>query len=438
MRALIKIILVAVFFSLAAINPGAVEENPRLENDLRPENIRLLNSDSQGEGFDNVVSSVTGFMHKWSVAGASMAIAKDGKLVYARGFGYSDTIAKTEVQPYSLFRIASISKLVTAVAVMKLSEEGKLSLDAKVFGQDGILNDPFFDKPKDKRVFDITVGHLLSHESGWTQRYGDQMFMPLVIADEMKVRPPVDLKTIVRFALDKKLHYTPGASKAYSNLGYSILGMVIEKVSGMKYQEYCRKEVLEPLGIYDMKLAHNLSVDKAPFEVSYYETSAADPKLSIFGNGELVPEYDGGNDIETLGSAGAWLADASDLMRLLLAIDGFDTKPDMLSSESISFMTNPENGFAPVGWKSVNQEGIWYRTGSFSGTAGVMKRQPDGIAWVLILNTSSWIGPDIYSYIDKMMTRAIASVSYWPDVDLFDRSLPLPVDLKDIAIIKRR
>ena len=93
---------------------------------------------------------------------------------------------------------------------MKLHEEGKLSLEDKVFGPDGILNDPFFTEPKDKRVYDITVEQLLSHEAGWTQRYGDQMFMPTIVAEKLNVKPPVDTKMIVRFALDKRLHYTPG------------------------------------------------------------------------------------------------------------------------------------------------------------------------------------------------------------------------------------
>ena len=71
--------------------------------------------------------------------------------------------------------------------------------DDKVFGPDGILNDPYFSEPKDKRVYGITVEHLLSHEGGWTQRYGDQMFMPVVIAQKMGVPTPVDTKTIVQF-----------------------------------------------------------------------------------------------------------------------------------------------------------------------------------------------------------------------------------------------
>jgi CubicO group peptidase (beta-lactamase class C family) len=267
----IKISLIAFLLSLASINPGAVESNVGLTDKLVPENVRLLNSFSSGKEFETASFTVNNFLHKWSIAGASVAIAKDGKLIFARGFGYADTASMTETQPYSLFRIASISKLVTAIAIMKLNEEGKLSLDGKVFGPDGILNDPYFDNPKDKRVYDITVEQLLGHEGGWTQRYGDQMFMPLVVAENLGVQPPVDTKAILRFALNKNLHYTPGKGRAYSNLGYSVLGLIVEKVSGMSYEDFCRKEILEPLGIYDMRLAHNLASEKAPFEVSYYE-----------------------------------------------------------------------------------------------------------------------------------------------------------------------
>jgi CubicO group peptidase (beta-lactamase class C family) len=365
-------------------------------------------------------------LRKWSITGASVAVAKNGKLIYARGFGYTDTISKEEVQPYHKFRIASISKLVTAVAIMKLAEEDKLSLNDTVFGPNGILNDPYFSNPKDKRVFRITVAHLLSHEGGWTQRYGDQMFMPLVVADHMGMKPPVDTKTIVRFALDKRLHFTPGKGRAYSNLGYSILGLVIEKVTGMSYEEYCRKEILEPIGIYDMTLAHNLPERKAPYEVSYYTPSDVVPKPSIYGTGEMVPPSYGGNDIEALGGAGSWLATAPDLMRLLLAVDGLGTKGDILTPESISFMTDTRNGLAPVGWKTTIN-GTWWRTGSFPGTAGMMKRQANGISWIVLLNSSAWNGPEIYSFINNMMYRVISQLKNTGNDDLFDYSLPVPL-----------
>ncbi len=423
----IKILLVAFFLSLAALNPGAVDNSIGYTPRLIPYNIRLLNSSSLGIEFDAAANTINSFINKWSIAGASVAIAKDGKLIYARGFGYSDTISKAETQPYNLFRIASISKLVTAVAIMKLNEDGKLDLNAKVFGPGGILDDPFYDNPKDKRVYDITVAHLLSHEAGWTERYGDQMFMPVLIAQEMGVTPPADTKTILRFALNKRLHYTPGMGREYSNLGYSILGLVIEKVTGIPYAEYCRKNLFEPLGIYDMTIAHNLSTQRAPFEVSYYEPSTNEPKPSIYGTGELVRASNGGNDITALGAAGAWLATAPDLMRLMLAIDGFPSRPDLLSNQSIQFMTDNQNGFAPVGWKGTIIDGTWWRTGSFPGTAGMLKRQSDGIAWVVLINSSAWNGPEIYSYIDRMMTRTLAEINQWPADDLFDQSLPIPL-----------
>jgi CubicO group peptidase (beta-lactamase class C family) len=312
---------------------------------------------------------------------------------------------------------------------MKLREEGKLDLNDRVFGDDGILDEPFFSNPKDKRVYNITVAHLLSHEGGWSQRWGDQMFMPLVIADKMGVRPPVNTRTIVRFALDKRLHFTPGTGKAYSNLGYGILGLVIEKVSGMPYAEYCKKAVLEPLGIYDMTLARNLPSQKAPFEVTYYEPSDVIPKPSIYGTGELVSPTYGGNDIEALGGAGAWLGTAPDLMRLLLAVDGFRTRQDILSDESIQYMTDNDNGYAPIGWKTTIYNGTWWRTGSFPGSTGMIKRQSDGIAWVVLFNSSAWNGPEIYLYINNMMHRVISQVKRWPDYDLFDYSLPVPLKI---------
>jgi CubicO group peptidase (beta-lactamase class C family) len=423
-----KILLILLLLSMVSINPGAMENNVVLVDKLIPNNVRITNNTPGTQDFPEADNLVNSFLHNWSIAGASIAVAKDGKLIYAKGFGYADTVQKIQTEPFNKFRIASISKLVTAVALMKLHEEGKLSLDAKVFGPGGILDDPYFADPKDKRVYDITVEQLLSHEAGWTQRYGDQMFMPTLVAEKMNLKPPVDTKAIIRFALDKRLHYTPGMGRAYSNLGYSVLGLVIEKITGMPYEKYCKQAILEPIGIYDMTIAGNLQSEKAPYEVTYYEPTNDVLKPSIYGTGEMVTPRYGGNDIRSLGSAGAWLATAPDLMRLLLSVDGFQTRPDILTNQSIQFMTDNSNGFAPVGWKTTVMDGNWYRTGSFPGTAGMLKRQPDGIAWVVLLNSSAWCGPEIYSYIGKMMNRFITRIDPMPDYDLFNNSLPVPLN----------
>jgi CubicO group peptidase (beta-lactamase class C family) len=422
-----KIILVTLLIALVNYDPGANERGKSFKEKLVPGNVRLSNSMSEGPEFFGMERTIRTFMRRWEIAGASVAVAKNGQLIYAKGFGLSDKANNTSTEPFNKFRIASISKLITAIAIMKLQEEGKLSVNDKVFGPDGILNDSFYSDPRDKRVYGITIAHLLSHEGGWTTRWGDQMFLPFVVSESMGINPPVDTKTIVRFALNRGLHFTPGTGKAYSNLGYAILGLVIEKITGNSYFDYCRKEILEPLGIYDMTLAHNLPSEKAPFEVTYYEPGDAILKPSIYGNGNLVPASYGGNDIESLGGAGGWLATAPDLIKLLLAVDGFDSKKDILSSESISFMTDTNNGYAPVGWKTTIYDGTWWRTGTFPGTAGMMKRQPDGTAWVVLLNTSAWNGPEISTDINYMMARALSQVKSWPDRDLLEFSLPVPL-----------
>ena len=431
-----RILLITLLISVISYHPGANEKPDIVAEKLATGNVRLTNKDSSGDEFADCDRMIESFLHKWKIAGASVAIARDGRLIFAKGYGYADTVEMTEIQPYNRFRIASISKLVTAVGIMKLHEEGKLLLDNRVFGAEGILDDPFFSNPADKRVYNINVAHLLSHQAGWTQRYGDHMFMPEVVAKQMGIERPVDLKTIIRFALNKRLHFTPGAGKAYSNLGYAILGLIIEKVSGLSYEEYCRQQIFEPLGIYDMALAANLPSKKALFEVTYYEPPGVLRKPSIYGTNEMLPPSYGGNDIETLGGAGAWLATAPDLMRLLLAIDGFETRKDILSEESIRFMTDNNNGFAPVGWRGIIYNGTWWRTGSFPGTAGMLKRQSDGVAWVVLLNSSAWNGPEINTYINNMMSKVIYSIKEWPNRDLFEYSLPLPLkDYNKIGLI---
>jgi len=422
-----KILIATLLLALVSYNPGAVERRGKITDKYVPGNVRLSNELSDYHEFSGFEKTINSFLRRWEIAGASVAVAKNGKLIYAKGFGLANREENVAVEPYNRFRIASVSKLITAVAIMKLQEEGKLSVNDKVFGPDGILNDPYFSDPKDKRVYGITIAHLLSHEGGWTTRWGDQMFMPIVVSETMGIKPPVDTKTIVRFALNKNLHFTPGSGRSYSNLGYAILGLVIEKVTGMQYADFCRKEILEPLGIYDMTLAKNLLSEKAPFEVSYYEPYDAERKPSLYSYGEMVPASNGGNDIEALGAAGAWLSTAPDLMKLLLAIDGFDSKTDFLSAESIRFMTDTENGYAPVGWKTTIQDGTWWRTGTFPGTACMIKRQPDGTSWVVLLNSSAWNGPEISADINYMMARALSQVKTWPDRDLFNYVVPVPL-----------
>ena len=423
-KTLILVILLA-FFNFEPENSGGTTA-PRVP--YNPYNARLVNSFSDYDYYLSFDRTVDYFMRSWDIRGASIAVVKDGSLVLAKGYGHADEERSIDVEPYHRFRIASISKLITATAIMKLNEEGRLGLNDHIFGPGGILNTEYLADPRDPRAEDITVAHLLSHKGGWTTRWGDQMFMPLVVASSLKKEPPVETVDIVRFALNKRLHFTPGHGRSYSNLGYAILGLVIEEISGMAYEEYCQAELFEPLGIFDMELARNLSEERGVYEVNYYEPSNALLKKSIFGDEGMVAASDGGNDIEALGGAGAWVATAPDLARFVLAIDGFDDYPDILSEESIRFMTDINNGWAPVGWKGTAPGGYWWRTGSFAGTSAMTRRYPDGTVWVALFNTNTWKQSKFPSDVSSMMMRAMARTDTWSDINLFDYILPVPLD----------
>ncbi|MCD4770558.1 MAG: beta-lactamase family protein [Bacteroidales bacterium] len=420
------ILLFSAIFGFVSINPDYTDGSTPDRMLFLPGNSRLTNSYSDNPDYAYLDRSIRYFMRKWELKGASVAIARSGKLVFAKGYGTADGV--TDVEPFHQFRIASVSKLITATAIMKLYEEGRLNLNDHVFGGDGILNDDYYANPKDKRAFRITVAHLLSHQGGWTTRWGDHMFMPLVVASSLNIDSPVETRNVVRFALNKRLHFTPGKGRSYSNLGYAILGLVIEEVSGLSFEEYCKKELFEPIGIFDIELGKNLYTERSPYEVKYFEPSNAIPKKSVYGTGETVPAANGGNDIESLGGAGGWIATAPDLLRFVLAVDGLSSREDIISKESVYIMTNRTSGLAPVGWKGTTSNGYWWRTGSFAGTSAMVRRMPDGTLWVVLFNTNTWKQSKFPTDISYMMSRIVAGTKRWLDEDLFDYSLPVPLE----------
>jgi len=319
-----------------------------------------------------------------------------------------------------LFRIASVSKLITAAGVMKLQEQGALTLDTKVFGPNGVLNDSIYLKYRDKRIEMVTVRHLLEHSGGWTTRWGDQMFMPTIIARSLQKSLPVSKSDIIQFVLNKRMHFTPGQSSYYSNLGYVVLGEVIAKVSGMEYEQYIKTNLLFPLGIFDMRIGGSHLHERAELEVKYYEPTPTFMVADHSGaEGEVLRTY-GGNDMYALGAAGGWIASSTDLMKLLLAIDGFDTYPDFLKAESVNTMVDTEsNNYGPLGWRRIRNN-AWYRTGTLAGTSALMVRKDNGISYVVLFNTGSWKGPALANDILKMMDRGLNKIEQWPDYNLFE------------------
>ena len=188
--------------------------------------LRISGFFSEDHNFQTFDQRIPRFLKQQDIAGASIAVAIDGKMVLAKGYGYADKENQLHAEPYHLFRVASISKLITAAGIMKLVENKQISLNQKVFGPHGILNEAPFNNYLDHRVENIEVVHLLNHSGGWTNRWGDPMFMPQVIAKGKGQTLPVSDDDIISFMLGKRLHFTPGTMSSYSNLGYVILGRV--------------------------------------------------------------------------------------------------------------------------------------------------------------------------------------------------------------------
>lgn len=370
-----------------------------------------------------VDSTIKKFMDDWNVPGASVAISKEGRLVYARGFGYADENMEEELLPSHQFRIASVSKPITSVAILKLMEQNKVNLDDKVFGSEGILNDSIYSSIRDDRVKDITIKDLLQHTGGWDRNIGgDPMFQSLSIAAKMNVPPPPDQKVIIEYMLRYNLDFSPGTQYAYSNFGYSVLGQVIEKISGMNYEDFITKNIFETIEAYDMILGKNLLENAAENEVYYNDYDGAPLAKSIYGNGELVKNPYGGFDIEVMDSHGGWVGTATDLIRFVLAVDGFTSRPDILSPSTINIMRTPSdvNPNYAKGW-AVNNLGNWWHFGSLPGSTALLVRTSSGqICWSILLNYRPENFNVFNEQLDNMMWEAVSTISTWPEHDLFD------------------
>jgi CubicO group peptidase (beta-lactamase class C family) len=318
----------------------------------------------------------------------------------------------------NIFRVASVSKLLTAVAVMHLDETGQLSTQDFVFGEDGILNDSLFLDYRDKKIKKVTVEHLLRHTSGFSNPHGDAAFNMELVAQFLDKPLPLSMDDMVLYATKNRLRAVPGGRFNYSNLGYIVLSKVIEKVSGIPYETYIKDSILAPIGCYDIHLANNYSDGFRENEVTYYEVKEAEPVPAYDGSDTLVMKSLGGNDVRGLYGAGGWVASPVELLKLVSAINKCPVREDFLTPESIDFMTPYGKNAKPAGWASSSAK-FWLRSGSMSGTSALIKAQKDGYSWVFISNSSSWNGPGLARQMNREITQALRKVKKWPETDYF-------------------
>ncbi len=368
-------------------------------------------------------NDIKAFLRKWEIHGASLAIMRNDSLVYAKGYGWADEEKGLRMRTTNILRLASVSKLITATGIMVLKEQGLLSLQDKVFGPDGILSDSEFTAAvRDRRIFNITVEDLLRHKGGFSSAvYGDPMFSARKVAQRYNFKTPPDSRTLTRALLSERLQFTPGTSQSYSNFGYLVLSLVIEKLSGMAYEDFINEYVLWPAGCHDFQIAGNYYEDRHPNESRYYMHRGVEKTEDFHGNGKMVEKCYGGNNISGLSGAGAWCASPVELCRFVAAIDGRDGIFDIISWESVSEMTeyfDPDT--YSLGWNDTKPTGEWTRTGSFSGTSALIKCYPDGECWILVTNTSTYRGAGFSRYSSALFRECREKYSHeLPHINLF-------------------
>ena len=383
--------------------PGAEapKEYPLCLNDT------LTNEMSCIDTLDKMDRRITAYLEQWEIKGASLAVMRNDSLVYAKGYGWADQEKNEPMTPRNILRMASVSKLITAAGIMLLQERDLLSLQDTVFGPHRILDDSLFTASiRQKNIYSITVEQLLRHQGGFTNSRGDPMFSTRDIIRQFRLDGPPDHNTLVSCVLKRPLGFKPGSWQRYSNFGYLLLSMIIEKISGEDYETFIQENVLRPAGCFDMHIANNYYEEKYPNEVRYYMHAGSEKVEEYNMSGRMVERCYGGNDIRALSGAGAWCGSPAELCRFVASIDGRPEVPDILSAESIAEMTeyfDPDT--YSLGWNDTKPDGEWTRTGTLTGTSALVKYFPDGECWIMITNTSTWRGPGFTRYTEQLFKK---------------------------------
>ncbi len=353
----------------------------------------------QLKGIDNLMVS---FMKKNQVPGGSVAITRNGKLIYARGFGFADLEKQIPVEPNNLFRIASLGKMITAMGILHLADEGKLKITDKVC--ETLTYTPYVKHGEtlDPRLNKITIEDLLHHRGGWDS---NSEFKNGNIAKTLGIKYAYP-KDIVRFVMGRKLDYDPGSKMVYFNPGYNILGRIIEEVSGDTYDNYIKRNVLECVGITDMQMARTEEKDLAAKEVKYY---------SFEHNPYTYNRFEGRY---------SWIVTATDMVKIAAEFDD-PFHSCILSRESIDIMFRPHRfeklkpgkSYYGCGWsvlKDSNNKLRTWHTGGMPGTNTVVVRRADGVNWVVLFNRNSNKEGKKLVRIAEPFDKVLDNVKVWP------------------------
>jgi len=225
--------------------------------------------------------------------------------------------------------------------------------------------------------------------------------------------PSYTYKQLFDWILDTRPNpNVPGTTYDYTNVGYSLLGRIIEKKSGKSYINYIKEDILAPIGATLTDIAGKTEAEQKTNEVKYYGQG----NDASFAYTIAFPRRD---------ADGGLISTASDLLKFINAIDGFSTRPDILNAASITSFTTPSsaNPNYANGIGIWNAENVWYNYGSLPGTRTGFMRHSNGMCAVLLLNSrvdpSTGENPFVYAMQDLLLDFVNNSGYNWQNINQF-------------------
>ena len=363
------------------------------------------------------------YMQANAVRGASLAIVKDHKLVYAKGFNWAES-GYPATQPVSLFRIASCNKPLTSIAVHQQLQKTPAAI------QYGSAMAGYFGNPNfaDQRSNNISVLHLLTHQGGWDRSTNgsnyDPMFIDTTVATALNKSLPISSTDIRNYMQGQPLDFTPGTQFQYSNYGFTLLGRIMEVLNpGKSFPQILQARVFDPLGITRAQVGASHLADRLPGEVLYHPRSLGVAQSVNDPSRPWVASQYGGWNQPNMDAHGAYVMAAPDFAKVLAAFDLGMFNP-ILGQGQTTNMWQPASGSNSwaKGWfkKTVSDGGagtldLMWHNGILSGERAFIGRREDGISFVFFTNGEGSLG----SAQGEQLSDLANAVVRWPTHDLF-------------------
>ncbi len=337
------------------------------------------NTETSSELLEDITTGFQQLMTIYGFQGAQVAVIRNNRLVYLKSFGKADVDTNVDVDQNSLFRIAGVSKPITLTAISKLVAEGQIGLNDFVFGEGSLLGTKYGSLPYESDELSITVAHLIEHKGGFSDIPNDIMFDDVSLTHADLISKVLDERSLSR---------KPGTEYEYSNFGYSLLGRIIEEVTGKSYEAYVKEAILTPMGITSMKIGNNTKEEAHEHEVTYYANHESPYTINV----------------NRMDSHGGWIASAKDLALFAMKSDTENSVPDLLESgEHLDYL----------------ETGNWNHNGALPGTLSVLQVSYP-TSYVVLINNSAPDFQQIIQAIRNFMREKTQNRAEWPNIDILD------------------